>query len=75
VRRGMALAAAGVAIGLAASLALTRVMTGLLFQISTMDPLTFVGIPAVLILAALLASLIPGLRAVKVDPMVALRYE
>ncbi len=75
VRRGMALALGGVAIGVIASFALTRLMTTLLFNVSATDPLTFIGIPLLLSLVSLLACLIPARRAAKVDPMVALRYE
>lgn len=75
VRRGMAMALGGVAIGVAASFALTRLMTTLLFNVSATDPLTFIGIPLLLAFVALLACLIPARRAAKVDPMVALRYE
>jgi putative ABC transport system permease protein len=75
VRRGMALALGGVAIGVAASLALTQLMKSLLFNVSAIDPLTFVGVPLLLSIVALAACLIPARRATKVDPMVALRYE
>jgi putative ABC transport system permease protein len=75
VRRGMILSLAGVAIGVAASFALTRLMETMLFNVSVTDPLTFAGIPLLLALVALLACLIPAWRAAKVDPMVALRCD
>jgi putative ABC transport system permease protein len=75
IKQGMRLATAGVAIGLACSLALTRLMKTLLFDVSATDPLTFIGIPLLLALAAMAACFIPARRAAKVDPMAALRYE
>jgi putative ABC transport system permease protein len=75
VGRGMVLAGVGVAIGLAAAFAMTRVMASLLFGVSATDPVTFVVIAIVLIVVALIASVIPARRAVRVDPIVALRYE
>jgi putative ABC transport system permease protein len=75
VGQGMILALVGVLLGLLASLALTRVMTTLLFGVSATDPLTFLAIPALLAAVALLASFMPARRAMKVDPMIALRYE
>ena len=75
VRQAMILALAGVGIGLLASLALTRLMKGLLFSVSVTDPMTLVVISLLMTLIALLACLIPARRATKVDPLVALRYE
>ena len=73
--RGMALAIPGVIIGLLGSLVFTRMMRGLLFGVSPIDPLTFVAIPVLLTLVALLASYIPAQRATRVDPTVSLRSE
>jgi putative ABC transport system permease protein len=71
----LALAAAGVAAGLAGALATTRLIRALLFRVEPTDPATFVAISAVLVTAALAASYLPARRALRVDPMVALRYE
>jgi putative ABC transport system permease protein len=75
VGQGLKLVLIGVAIGLAAAFVLTRVMASLLFGVSATDPVTFVAISLVLVSVAALASFVPALRAARIDPMVALRYQ
>jgi ABC-type lipoprotein release transport system permease subunit len=74
VGQGLKWILAGVAIGVVAALALTRFLTSLLYGIRPTDPLTFVAVSVALIGTAILASYIPARGAMKVDPLVALRY-
>jgi putative ABC transport system permease protein len=75
VGHGMKLTVAGIALGVIASLALTRVMTNLLFGVTATDVPTFLGVSALLTIVALLANYIPARRATRVNPVTALRYE
>jgi putative ABC transport system permease protein len=75
VGKGLLLTSAGVLIGIAASLALTRLLTGLLFGVTPNDPATFVVVVVLLATVSLAASLVPARRAAQIDPIVALRYE
>ena len=75
VRQAMTLVGIGIVAGLGASLALSRVLSGMLFETSATDPVTFVAIPVVLAVVALAASVIPAWRATRIEPAVALRYE
>ena len=75
VWQGMILALIGVGVGLAGALALTRVMSSLLFEVTERDPITFVVVAALLIAVAFIACFIAARRATKVDPLMALRYE
>ncbi len=73
--RGGKLALVGAGVGIIAALLLTRLMSSLLFGVSAADPLTFASVVILLILVALVACYIPARRAMRVDPMIALRYE
>jgi ABC-type antimicrobial peptide transport system permease subunit len=75
VSHGLMLAGIGIAIGLAAALGITRLMSSLLFAVSPVDPTTYAMVSLVLIAAAALASYVPALRAAAVDPLAALRAE
>ncbi len=75
LRQGLALAIAGAAVGLVGALIVSHLMAGLLYDVRPTDPLTFAGVALLLIGVALLACYIPARRAMRVDPLVALRYE
>ena len=75
VRQGMSIAIAGLVVGVAGALALTRVMTGLLYEVKPTDPATFVAVVGALATTALAACGAPALKAARVDPLIALRHE
>ena len=75
VAQGMSLASAGLAVGTAAALALTRALRDLIYGVSAADPLTFSAVIAILAAVALAACVVPSLRAMRLDPVVALRHE
>ena len=75
VMHGLKLAFGGVAMGLVAALALTRLIETLLFGIQPSDPITFLGVAVTLIVIAVMASFVPAFRAVRIDPIVVLRND
>jgi putative ABC transport system permease protein len=75
IRQGMVLTLAGLVVGVTGGLAVTRVMTDLLFGVTTTDAVTFISVGGLLVGVALLACYIPARRATRIDPLVALRYE
>ena len=74
VGHGLVLTIVGLAVGLVAAFALSRLLTSLLFGVTGTDAATYVTVSLLLLLTALLASYLPARRATKVDPMIALRY-
>jgi putative ABC transport system permease protein len=75
LRQGMSLTVVGLALGIALGSVATRVLSDMLYGVTARDPLTFVGVPILLLLVAFLACYIPARRATRIDPLVALRYE
>ena len=75
IGHGARMALLGVALGIVAALGLTRLMANQLFGVSAHDPLTFAGVAILLIIVAVAACYIPARRAMRVDPIVALRHE
>jgi len=75
MKNGLTLVLTGIAIGIAGALALTRFLTTLLFGVTPTDSVTFVVVAIIFFVIAMIASLIPALRATRVDPLEALRYE
>jgi predicted permease len=75
LRQGMALTLTGLVIGIAVGAVATRVLSDMLYGVTATDPVTFIGVPALLLLVAFFACYIPARRATRIDPLVALRYE
>jgi len=75
IGHGLRLAAIGLVIGVAGAVALTRLMTTMLFNVKATDPVVFVSVAAALMTVAFVASLIPSLRAIRIHPSTALRWE
>jgi ABC-type antimicrobial peptide transport system permease subunit len=75
LKNGLALAGAGVALGLAGAVAATRLLTSFLFEVKPGDPLTYAGVAILLAVVAMAATYLPARRATRVDPLTALRQE
>jgi predicted permease len=75
IRQGMVLTFAGLVVGIAVGVVATRVLSEMLYGVTATDPVTFIGVPVLLLVVAFLACYIPARRATRIDPLVALRYE
>jgi putative ABC transport system permease protein len=75
LKQGIRVALAGVAVGILAGLAITRLMASLLFGVNASDWFTFSTVALVLVLVSIVASCVPAQRATRIDPLIALRYE
>jgi putative ABC transport system permease protein len=75
VARGLLTSLAGAAVGLAAAFQLTRMLSGMLYGVTPTDPLIFVGVPVLLVAVSMAASYLPARKAMRIDPLTALRYE
>ena len=75
IRQGMTLTLVGLIVGIGTGLAVTRVLTDMLYGVTATDPVTFGFVPALLLVVAFLACYVPARRATRVDPLEALRYE
>jgi putative ABC transport system permease protein len=75
LRQGLTLTAVGIALGMVAAMGLTRLMSSLLYGVGSMDPTTYASVAALLGAVSLIATYLPARRAMRVDPMVALRHE
>jgi putative ABC transport system permease protein len=75
LRQGLLLTCIGIGIGLAGAIALTRYVEGMLYDVTPLDPLTYVAVVALFLAVTSLASYLPARRATRIDPMTALRYE
>lgn len=75
LRQGLGLTAVGVALGIGGALGLTRLLAASLYGVTALDPVTFYGVPAIILLVSTAACLVPGWKATRIDPAIALRYE
>ena len=73
--RGLVLVGAGLGVGIAVALSMSHLIANLLFSVSPVDPATFIGVPLVLGVMALVASYVPAFRATRIDPAIALRAD